>query len=117
MGAPQAGQCEPGWTTEAPRGRRWMHTFAKEPTTAPVAKNKPKRTPSAALTGASGPRGRDRRARRARPRREPRRLETRPAGRLARACGRLRERARPRGRGPPEGEGLPLRPGAPPTRG
>jgi hypothetical protein len=26
-----------------------MHTFAKEPTTAPVAKNKPKRTPSAAF--------------------------------------------------------------------
>jgi len=35
MGAPHAGQREPGRTRDWPRGRRWMQTFAKLPTIEP----------------------------------------------------------------------------------
>src|SRR6266487_5062743 len=35
MRAPQEGHREGGWTTDWSRGMRWMHTFAKLPTTRP----------------------------------------------------------------------------------
>jgi hypothetical protein len=35
IAAPQAGQCDPGQTTDSPRGVRWMTTFRKLPMTAP----------------------------------------------------------------------------------
>src|SRR6185436_18884977 len=44
---PHEGQREGGETTDSPRGRRWMQTFANEPKTRPVKSEKtPKRTTS-----------------------------------------------------------------------
>src|SRR6266542_6229115 len=41
MRAPQEGHREGGWTTDSSRGMRWMHTFAKLPTTRPKRRAAP----------------------------------------------------------------------------
>src|ERR1035437_5492925 len=115
-GVPQEGQREPGWTTESPRGNRWMHTFAKEPTIAPVAKKRPRRTPSTAFTSASFPRERGRRVGRATPSSPPRPRGRRRGDRRVRGGGRPPAEAPPKGRGPRGGAEPWSRPRAPPSR-